>query len=61
MATMNSREKSFGVDDIDLRSEDVEGINWAELTQSTKSFMYCIRAKRKGDLRRLMKICIAMS
>ena len=43
MTTMNSREESFGVDDIDLSSEDVEGIDWAELTQSTELFIKCIR------------------
>ena len=48
MATMNSREESFGVDDIDLSSEDIEGIDWVELTQSAELFMYCVRAKQKG-------------
>lgn len=60
MTTMNSREESFGVDAIDLSSENVEGIDWAELTQSAEFFMYCIRTKRKGDSRCLMKVCIAM-
>ena len=61
MTTMNSREESFGVDDIYLSSEDVEGIDWAELTQSVELFMYGIRTKRKGDSRCLMKVCMATS
>ena len=36
MAAINGREKSFGVDDIDLSLEDVKGIDWAELTQSAR-------------------------
>ena len=61
MATMNGREESFGVDDINLSSEDVEGIDWAELAQSAELFIYCLRAKRERNSRCLMKVCIAMS
>ena len=49
MATMNSRDERFRVDDVDLSLEDVEGIDWAERTQSAESFQLLHRVRAEWE------------
>ena len=41
MATADSWDEGFGVDDIDLGSEDIEDIDWAELAHFAQSISDC--------------------